>query len=286
MTSSLMLIAVVNSISWLLPLPSDQFGWALRARVLNPQTCYLTAESIEDVEMEVVLINYSVKPRNSRPLNSAGFLGELEILMTPPKGKTLMAHHDSHFGQRNAPLLQLPPGQMQSYIFAFKRVGYSILLDPGTYTVTAKLKTAEGMIAAPELKLKFIEPKADAILESRPVALEGYQVNWPRGREDMAAVQQIDMGGHLWLCYRRFYPMEMVARPPRICELPGKALELKVAGAFGDGNPLTITYREHTYSKFTTTHIINSIDGRPWTAEEEKQRQEKLKRDGKLPEKK
>ena len=48
-------------------------------------------------------------------------------------------------------------------------------------------------------------------------------------------------------------------------------------GAFGDRNPLTITYRDNTYTKFTTTHVINSIDGRPWTAEEEKHRLEKLK---------
>ena len=38
-----------------------------------------------------------------------------------------------------------------------------------------------------------------------------------------------------------------------------------------------------------TTHFINSVDSRPWTVEEEKHRQEKLKRGGKpapLPEKK
>ena len=29
-------------------------------------------------------------------------------------------------------------------------------------------------------------------------------------------------------------------------------------------------------------HIINSVDGRPWTAEEEKLRQERLKRESKL----
>ena len=67
----------------------------------------------------------------------------------------------------------------------------------------------------------------------------------------------------------------------RIAELPGKVLDMKVEGAFGAGNPLTITYRETTHTKFTTKHIINSVDGRPWTAEEEKHRQEKLKPEGK-----
>jgi len=33
-------------------------------------------------------------------------------------------------------------------------------------------------------------------------------------------------------------------------------------------------------------HVINSVDGRPWTAEEEKHRQERLKKLAPVPEKK
>ena len=164
-----------------------------------------------------------------------------------------------------------------------------MLWDPGIYTLAAKLKTSEGLITSPSIKLQFIEPKPDAILESRPVTLEGRQAKWPETKRAKAVVQQIKIEGRTWLIYRRFGSAEergIVTYSYRICELPGKALELKVEGAFGDHNPLTITYREASYSKFTTTHVINSVDGRPWTAEEEKQRQEKLKRDGKLPEKK
>ncbi len=289
MTCSLILIATINSIAWLLPLPTDQFGWALRARVLNHQSLYLTAESIEDVELEVVLLNYSDKSRNFRPLNSAGFCGELKVYFALPGAKYLLKHHDSHFGQRDVPLIPLPIGQLHSYIFAFKRVGYGILWDSGTYTVSAKLKTAEGMIVAPSFNMKFIEPTADSILDSRAVAMEGNQALESKPKQKRVVVQQISIAGSIWLCYRRFYPVEnggIAAYSHRICRLLGKVLDLKVEGAYGDRNPLTITYRENTYTKFTTTHLINSIDGRPWTAEEEKQRQEKLKRDGKLPEKK
>ena len=67
----------------------------------------------------------------------------------------------------------------------------------------------------------------------------------------------------------------------KIAELAGKVEDMKVEGAYGRDNPLTITYRETTYTKFTTKHIINSVDGRPWTAEEEKLRQERLNREGK-----
>ena len=284
MLSIWILLAAVNSIAWLLPLPTDQFGWALRVRVLNPQTRYLTAESVENIELEVVLLNHSGKPRSYRPLNSAGFRGELKVYLTQPKVKHLGKHHDSHEGQQDTPLSQLAAGHLHSYIFAFKRVGYGILWDAGTYTVSATLKTAEGMIAAPTLKLQFFEPKADDILESRPVALEGYEAKWPEPRQSRAAVQQIKIDGRTWLFYRQFCSAEEGGKTSyshRICELPGKALDLKVEGPFGGNNPLTITYRETTYTKFTTTHVINSVDGLPWTAEEEKQRQEKLKREGK-----
>jgi len=66
----------------------------------------------------------------------------------------------------------------------------------------------------------------------------------------------------------------------------GNAVTPKVEGAFGDWNPLTITYRENSYTKFTTKHVINSVNGKPWTAEEEKHRQERLKKLAPVPEKK
>ena len=74
----------------------------------------------------------------------------------------------------------------------------------------------------------------------------------------------------------------------KIAELTDKVVDMKVEGTYGSDGPLTITYREASYTKFTTTHVINSVDGRPWTAGEEKHRQEKVKREGKRtpPEKK
>ena len=119
MFSIWILLTAVNAIAWLLPLPTDQFGWALRVRVLHPQTRYLTAESVENIELEVVLLNHSGKSRSYRPLNSAGFRGELSISMVPPAGKHLVAHHDSHVAQRDTPLSQLAAGCLHSYIFAF-----------------------------------------------------------------------------------------------------------------------------------------------------------------------
>lgn len=141
-------------------------------------------------------------------------------------------------------------------------------------------------MVAPAFKLKVIDPTPDAILMSIAVPLEGFEAKWPKEKHERAVMQQIKVGDRTWLFYRQFLSPEnggKVSHSFRIAELPGKVLDLKVEGAFGDRNPLTITYRKTTYTKWTTTHVINSVDGRPWTAEEEKHRQEKLKREGKLP---
>ncbi len=135
----------------------------------------------------------------------------------------------------------------------------------------------------------MIEPDADDILFSQTIPLEGYQAKWPKEKHERAVVQQIQIGDRTWLFYRQSLSPEnggKVSATFRIAELPGKVLDMKVEGAFGDWNPLTITYREHSYSKFTTTCVINSVGGRPWTAEEEKHRQEKLKSPAPVPEKK
>jgi len=119
-------------------------------------------------------------------------------------------------------------------------------------------------------------PVPGQALSSQTIALEGYQGKWPKERQQRAVLQQIKIGDRTWLFYRKFLCTEnggKVTFTYRIAELPGKVFDLKVEGAFGDWNPLTITYREHSYTKFTTKHVINSIDGRPWTAEEEKHRQ-------------
>ena len=146
------------------------------------------------------------------------------------------------------------------------------------------LKTAQGVVDAPAVKFTVIEPEDGAVLSSHAVTIEGYKAKWPDSKRDRAAVQQIKIRDRYWLFYLKYLIPESggkVSCAIRIAELPGKVLDMKVEGAFGAGNPLTITYREHSYSKFTTKHIINSVDGRPWTAEEEKLRQERLNREGK-----
>ena len=130
-------------------------------------------------------------------------------------------------------------------------------------------------VASPPFELEVVAVTKEMVLSTHAVPLEGMAAAQPPEMQLRPVVKQVKVGDRTLLIYVR-----------RIAELPGQAVDLKVEGANGNGNPLTITYRETTYTKFTTTLVVNSNNGSPWTAEHEKQRQEKLKRDGKLPEKK
>ena len=148
------------------------------------------------------------------------------------------------------------------------------------------MKTPQGVVDAPAVKFTMIEPEDGAVLSRHTIPIEGYKAKWPESKRDQAAVQQIKIGDHYWLFYRGYLSSELGGKVEfaiRIAELPGKVVDLKVEGAYDSGNPLTITYRESTYTKWTTTHVINSVNGRPWTAAEQKHRQEKRKREAKPP---
>ena len=87
------------------------------------------------------------------------------------------------------------------------------------------------------------------------------------------------MGKKTLLIYRRRYDPKSgggIYRTMRLAELPGK-VEMKVEGAFGDGKPLTITYKDANSPTGTTKLVINSIDGRRWTEEEERVLRERTK---------
>jgi hypothetical protein len=61
----------------------------------------------------------------------------------------------------------------------------------------------------------------------------------------------------------------------RLAELPGKC-EMTVEGVYGWGNPLTITYKTSPAAE-PAKLVVNSIDGSPWTAEDERNRQKRLR---------
>ncbi len=281
-------MTIINANAWLFPASADKFGWGLRVRPLEFWRTYLSKESVYHNQLSVVLINRSDKRQDYTPLKTARQVGELQISIVHSTGKTLKSEGYRYLLKVNAERPSLDVGQFARFDFSFEHFGYDELSEAGEYELRASLKTAEGLIVAPAVKLKVIEPDADDILFSQTIPLEGYQAKWPKEKQDRAVLQQIKIGDRIWLFYRKFLSAEnggKVTFAYRVAELSGKC-EMKVEGAFGDWNPLTITYKAAPYHKFTTTLVINSVDGKPWTAEEEKHRQEKLKKPAPVPEKK
>ncbi len=264
----------------------DANDWSLRAEHLT-RGPYLVGEAFGAIRIKVTLLNKSEYARLYPPF-------KLAILSTEMVAE--LSHPDGH---RMRITLGNPPGPSQRIAWVNMEGGKSTIAeltlrdfgyiytmsDVGKYKARLVFATPQGKVAAFPWSLEVVEPAAADILSSQSVPLEGYQLKWPKEKQKRAVVQQIQIGNKTWLVYRQFSHSEKggeVSDTYRIAELPGKVLDMKVEGAFGDGNPLTITYRATTYTKFTTTHIISS-NGYPWTAEEEKHRQEKLKREGKLP---
>ena len=263
-----LLIAFMDVHCWLFPTPTDQFGLALRIRPAASSRIYLAMECVEQDDLNVLLISPSDKLQNPIKIIGAGRdgSGNLQISIADSMGKLVPPSVD---------------GRVATVGTRFGECGYAWMPGPGTYQLKATLKAAEGMVVAPVFKFKVIEPSSEEILTSQQIPLEGQFSKGPKASQETAFVQQIKIGNCVWLFYRKFDSPSSgsaVNFAKRITELPGKVLDMKVEGAFGDWNPLTITYREHTYTKFTTKHVINSVDGRPWTAEEEKHRQERLKK--------
>lgn len=269
---------VVNAVGWLLPAPTDKLGWGLRIRPVELHQSYLAWESIEWTPLIVVLMNQSKEERKYLLLDVAFKSGDLDVLIVQPNGQPLARDHGSTAilfeGRR-----KLPAGQLDATVLRFRNFGYPRLPGPGDYELRASFKAPEGVVVAPAVKLRVIEPSPDAILASHPVPPEGFEAKQPKAKQEQAFVQQIQIENRTWLFYRKFRSPELggkVYSTRRIVELPGK-VELKVEGAFGERNPLTITRKDARSPTGTTKLVINSISGSPWTEEDERLRQERLK---------
>ena len=271
-------VMIINALGWLLPVPADKLGWGLRIRPLENHQPYLAMESIEQARLAIVLINKSKEERKYLLLDAACANGDLETTIVRPNGKPLRNHSHPSLAILFEYRWKLPAGQLVAEQFKSGDLGYYELPEPGEYELRASLKTAQGIVTSPPVKLAVVEPAPDAILASIAVPLEGYQAKWPKEKQETAAMQQIKLGNRTWLFYRQFLSSELggkVSHSFRLAELPGK-VELRVEGAFGDRNPLTIIYKDTKSPTGEIKLVINSINGMPWSAEEERLRQERL----------
>jgi hypothetical protein len=277
----------VSFLATFCPHPHDKEGWALRVRLLDSRQPYMVGEYLQrrnDVphpRLLVALGNHAKADRKYLLLKAANACGRLPVFIDRPDGTPLPAIYNPRMKLLFDDRWDLAAGKWDSCDFDFGELDYGCgLMDVGFYKLHAGLRTDEGYIVSPQIKFKVIEPAADAILASHPVALEGYEAKWRKENQQRPIVQQIQVEGRTWLVYRRYVSPKDGGKAyftQRLAELPGK-VDVKVEGAFGDSNPLTITYKDPTSKTGLTKHVINSVDGLPWTEEEELWRIERNKK--------
>ena len=262
----------------------DTAIWSLRTEQITSGP-YIVGESCESVQVKIAMANKSDQVRKHPPFATAILATELQVDLKHPDGRSVRCNLGDPYGPtRPESWVTMEAGKSASIEATLRKFGFQQFFETGKYQAQATFDTPQGKVSSFPWVLDVIEPDATATLGSHTIPLEGYATKWPKEKQERAVIQQIKIGNRTWLVYRKFLSSKeggKVVSTFRIAEVPGKVLDLKVEGAYGEGNPLTITYRATTYTKWTTTHVINSVSGRPWTAEEEKHRQEKLKRGGK-----
>jgi len=250
MNPAWLLVPVLSAMTWMFPSPSDKSGWGLRMQTQSVCQPFLTRESIWQGRLEVMLINQTKDERKYIPLETARKIHDLRIVIVSANGSTLPSFGHSRAFNRDAfPRRSLlPAGRATSHLFGFEQLGYSQLPGSGEYEMRASLQLTDGIIDAPAIKLKVVEHTSEDVLVSQSVLLEGQSAKWSKERQPRAFVQQIKIGNRTWLFYRKFSSPEFggeIESAFRIVELPEKC-EMRVEGSFGDWNPLTIVYKEHS----------------------------------------
>jgi hypothetical protein len=278
-----LIAATVTAFSHFLPHPADKDGWRLRIHHLSVSGPYFVGESIDRKRFRVTLLNVSDEERVCDPLFVSKETGDLQLTIFQADGKFLQI-----IGGEVRPRdpftepMKLPAGHGVSLDFQFVEFGYTELRRPGAHKLelTLRLRVGGKSIAAPPVELAVIEPEPTAILTSHRVPLEGRTANLPADEQERPFVQQVKVGGRVFLIYRILAGSKWGTGYDfisRLAELTGK-VEMTVEGAYGGRNPLTIKYKDANSKTGWTTLVINSINGRLWTEGEERLRLERIKK--------
>ncbi len=259
----------------------------------------MVGEPIDHTSFRVTLVNFSGREQLHDPLVIAYQTRDLEVRVFAPDGEQLDAISvDDTRGGRDSFTVQLkvPAGGAESELFALANFGYYRVFQPGRHRIEAMFALrADGkrdgrVLAAPPVRFEVLPLKDETVLATQVIPLEGWAANLSPGKRYRTVVQQVRVRDRVLLIYRRYHGPDRVAdvdpalRPVaeidgtfRLTELPGKC-DVTVTGAYGDGKPLTITYKTSPTAD-PVKLVVNSIHGRPWTEEDEKHLQERLKRE-------
>ena len=266
--------------TWWMPPPAqpDPSGWELRLRVDSPLPL-IAREDLDHVGVTVALVNRSRIPIMTVPLESARRSWDLKVDILNSQGKPVPTGWGRRLRDDPVEIFrELKPGQYLLSPFSMREFGHQSARQPDVQRVEASLQFAKGLIRSNSAKFPIVEPDPASILDSIVVPIEGVRSTWLPERRPTVVIQRIKLGERTWLFFRRRDSAEdggQVSGSYRIAELPRSVTSIKVSGAHGEKNPLTIDviFRSGTIRKY----VVNSLSGRPWTTEEETLRQLRIK---------
>ncbi|MCI0705702.1 MAG: hypothetical protein L0241_31970 [Planctomycetia bacterium] len=257
-------MALVLAVTPLLPSPYDKDGVGLRVHNLSDRGPYFVGENI-DVRYNITLVNHSKATLVHDPFVVAMNTRQLVYDIINPDGKRIVPPLPSpHHGFSRDPFtaeLKLRPGEFATEDFRLR--DWWSLTKAGRYQIVATWTIDGRKLTSPPMEFDVVDIPPEAVLASIPVALDSE----PKNPSKRPCVQQVKVGKKVLLIYRG-------APATRLAELPGK-VEMSVEGVYGFGNPITIKYADTNSKTGTTTLVIHSIGGTPWTAEMERLRRER-----------
>lgn len=260
------IFAIVAGCGMLLPSPLDRNGLGLRVHGLSKQRPFFVKELIHEARVSVLILNFSKCILAIDPLSISWRTGDLKLKIVDPEGNNLATFGHRRFLPRDpfAVQLDLKPGTGSSEAFRLIEFGYFMVGKPGRYRIECSLNVGKVKLTAPPLDFEVVGLPPESILASVVVPYEGPVDGRPEREHFIPRVEQVLVGKKILLLYQG----------RQLAELPGK-VEMKVEGAYGAGNPVTIIYKTAPTAK-PVRLVINSVSGSPWTAEEEQQRLERI----------
>jgi hypothetical protein len=269
-----LLALTLSGVAPFLPHPSDKSGVGLRIHSPSIRGPFLAGEVIDRVQLRVTLLNYSKHPVEHDPLVDAEDLRTVAAIMTGPDGKPYARIGGRFYRNPYTERVKTQSGKFESASFPFAAFGYFIVRDTGRYRIQSSMEVDKKTITSPPMSFEVVDVPEKAILLSQAIPLNGFQSKLPVNEQTRPFVEQVQIGKRTLLVYRRFNGPKHgggIDFTFRLIELPDKA-EMTVDGAYGDGKPLTIKYKDANSMSGWTKLVIDSDNGRPWTEEEERLR--------------
>lgn len=254
-----LLIALSAGIGVYLPSPLDKGGIGLRIHNMPNRGPYIVGESIDRARYSVTLVNRSKAVLVHDPLVVARGLGDFDIGIVNPDGKRIVPPIPIPPKFPRDPFtaeLKVRPGEFSTSDDLFS--DWWSLSKAGRYQLVATWTIDGRKVTAPPLEFQVADILPEAVLSRIPVALDSE----PKNPAKAPCVQQVKLGNKIVLVYTG-------SGVHRLAELPSN-VKMTVEGKYGFGKPITIKYAGANSTTGTTTLTIDSIDGRPWTAQKER----------------